>query len=187
MWNLLKISGAMIFAILLAVPASAQDHKHDHSQHAGLMRYDDPPDVELYGPPENPELHSELTTILSREAAQKLACELMVKEQRDGTGAPFSFWGHEHFRAHCMGWIDELMKLKGGSCCHGVYSGECRISVVNLETRMVMIDGNWCPIGGVDPLVVPNMGAFTLVCANKKPFLAGSCPSIHCIGVGGGT
>jgi hypothetical protein len=182
MWNLLKICGTMIFAIFLAVPASAQTQEHDHSQYAEVITNSDAPN---YGAENGPESRGAAAAMA--ENMRRIACAEMERERREGPKGKPGDWGYGHLQAHCEGWIDELIRIQGRSCCSGVHSGECRISVVNLEIRKVLVEGIWCELGGVTPIVIPNMGAFALVCANKKPFLPGSCPSIHCLGIGGGT
>lgn len=101
----------------------------------------------------------------------------------------FSYWGYRHDEMHTHQLIDELQKTTGSQCCDGPHSGECRISEVNMQARLVLVDGLWCPMTNRTK-VAPLEGlqdfkdgdrAIAVVCAGQG--WKNECPAAYCVGI----
>jgi len=110
----------------------------------------------------------------------------------------YSFWGYRHAELHKNGLVAILQKLTGSKCCDGPKSGECRVSSVDIPSRLVLVDGQWCPYSDKTKIVVlgeleslsDGQRAIALVCAGRTYEMTGwdgpkkrTCPDSYCIGI----
>jgi hypothetical protein len=106
-----------------------------------------------------------------------------------------SYWGYRHPEVHANGLVAKLQDLTGKSCCDGPKSGECRISVVDLPAKKVLVDGEWCPYFDTTKVVVldgleklqDGQETIALVCAARTNRILGlerrQCAGVYCIGI----
>ena len=103
------------------------------------------------------------------------------------TGPKPGDYGYRHLEYHHKGVINELRRKTGRSCCDNI--GECRATYVDLEKKMVFLDGKWCPISRSaavrHDIALPDH--FALVCAGRSAGPLMPCPFVYCVAVALGT
>ncbi len=132
-------------------------------------------------------------TPIAEEDLYKHLNNLRRGQHKNATPVPeetrFSYWGYRHKELHVYKLIDEMQGRAGNSCCSGPHSGECRISEVDMRSKLVRIDGRWCPVGdktkvmpldGLQDISEEEDKSIAVVCAGHT---YKECPVAHCVGV----
>ena len=168
----------VLFAILMAAPAAAQEFKTGE-----ICRGDTPAGTTTSNRPP--------LTLLSRFRALAQAQEKPASKQ-----IKFGWWAYCHAELMKLGLVQKLLDITGTKCCGGAGSGECRVSIINVQARTTMVDGVLCNIPkNVTVHEMPELrkvagcsdAAVAMICASQSDPPGTECGTIHCAAYEGGT
>jgi hypothetical protein len=118
-----------------------------------------------------------------------------------------SEWGHRHTNCidesgnihkglHERGIIDQMQSAPPSSsngfrsCCSGVHSGECRVTLVNMREKKVFINGKWADITPQAKIVIVEgleNDEEGVVCAARSHMYSFGSPTAYCVGIRSGS
>lgn len=204
--RLLQVISVVFLLLVPSHPLAAQGHRH-HAQVApnapGLEEY-----LKLWGlernyvfpaPERKPDVEGpfSLPPVAPYDATTEPRDRKPAVKPKAAEEKRFSYWGYRHHEAHAKGLVKRLHRLTNSKCCDGEESGECRISIVDMPTKRVLVDGEWCPYFDTTHIVIldglekmrDGQEAVALVCAAPTNRVEGSerrkCAGVYCVGLDG--